>query len=859
MSQQIILRPLGIATSPNKLGSMPAGALSKALNAWMRVPGVIESSKTWVQRRTVAAFSGIANPTSFLYDFAEAGITNNTLMVFQAAGGIWECAFLFIPGSGVTPWPFANELVNMFPHIAGYSRVVSVGSHAMINCELGHLAFDSIIIPDNAAPREAGLYPPNVIFSFINSSQNDVGAIARSTHCHSTAVFRRIYSQFSGFESDSYEMVSAPTVASHTYGPTTGSAVGFATIRHEIRFEPATAKAGDLVEVYRTRSQIYDSTTPPLQYVNTGSDYYLAVSAYLTSADIASNAVTLIDNTQDTALGQALYTNDGLQGAESAALPPPTSLAMCMFKNHAHFFNTLSAPFMKIQSSYNWGVIPGALSADIRLQSFGGLGTTFTATNGSATLTGISAAHMNGLAIGQVLDDATGFPGGAGAIVSVGVNSVVVDVPYTGTSGSFSRFFMDTITINGARFRASNPSEFASALGLGGIGSWTVAGLSFVVPPIVSVLNYPFTTTPADYITITKRDIWGNYDPAKLTFSVSASRGFLLDPKLPNTSSGQVKVFTAETDFNGWMWSEKGQPENVPITNQDFVGSGSIYGAIATRDCIWVSASDGLWRISGTGGQAGAGYDWRCDPVDSTLFFASPQSFCVLRDVVYAYTNRGFVAIYPDGSVNNISQGRLDDVMPGSQFIAFDIDPAFVTLCIADVEKDEVIIRVRNSAAGVVWRYNVDMDAFTQEQVGATLVGGAYCLSDEGVCLTRTANGGEIIGPSSGTYAAMDIEFQPLYADNPFVQRHWQNVNVAVEDITDNVTVKTNGLTAGTRALTPGGASINSRQAFSVPRNAPAISNNLQVAVTFASDDQSAKLQGVSIDYEDITTQRKVR
>lgn len=864
MPQQIILAPLGMITQPNKLGQYPSGAMSLALNAYMRNPGTIESSRGVFVVANLSGAGTASNPEIWMMGFVGS---SRAAVLYRIASGEWACTWFGLTGAGGGTDFLYNELGfatgKQYIPLDGRFGYATTGKHTVLTCALGVMAFDYTDPTTFAerAPRQAGLLPPRYMTTTTTASGTNAGALGTYKHAHCIAMQRR---QYAG---ENYEMISAPCVPSHVYS-NVSAANTYVNLTHTVFFETGFSKAGDIIEVYRTRSQTHDYSTTPETMVNTGADYFLSATHTLTAAEAAfGNIATLVDTTPDELLGDALYTNDGQQGGGAAAFVPPTSKSVAKFKGYTFYLNNTEAPQFKFRPSGSWSISIAGDTSAFRKNNFGNFNFVGSITAGGTTVTGISAADIVGLVVGQNVFSGPAYPTTPGVITAVGVSTITVTPAATGAVTAASWVATDIIEIDGTRFPASNLSFFAVALAQDTTARYTSFLLACQNPQLNPLYSFQ-PTLPADFLTVKRRSFWG--DPtlsATRQMSVRATHGDYLRPALPRINAAEAaQVFAAKIQLNGVYWSEENQPENVPPDNFAFCGSGEIYASASTRDALWIFASDGLWRLSGTGGQAGRGFDWRIDPVDSTLSISGPQALCVLRDTVYAYTNRGFVSIDSNGTIREISSGRLGDLLPGPPWSGATVTGATAIFLTADIENDEVRFQEPGNVSGRSWIYNCLTDSFTQDTHslagGYRGFNGVYVDALRCVLLGMSGGGGQVFSLNATTYRSMDLTFQPVYSDSPFVQRHWQNINVATDDATATVDVYLNGsgTSIGQKTLTPGGTSIYSRQGWMVPRNGPAVSNNLAVRVV-GQDALTAPLrvQGVAIGFTNITEQRVKR
>lgn len=843
MNQQIIVQPLGLITQPNKLGTFPSGAMKTADGVFIRDPSIVEVSPYLAQSVTAANTFGsnlvlvFAGPPNF----STAGATS-MLQVYSSGGSY---LYAWLNGTSILGSGTLRTLTGAAQNLSTFAQTNSFTSRnrQFLNCTKAVLVADHIT--SNPTPRNAGLPP------VCTASAPGIGgvgpAVAAGNMMHYTAVIRRVFS-------DGYELVSAPSAATCLYasgGIDLGVFVYLSTVFH---------RAGDIVDLYRTRSQ--DQTTP----TNTGADYYLCNSYTLTSADLAATNILLRDFCGDDTLGDALYTNPGIQGEAAAAAPPPQCKAMANFKGYAFYLNCTDPAKIILRIGTFLGYMGDSATGAgvvVRSRGIGARLISATTTSGSPTITAVTAGDIVGIKVGQVVGSAR-FTSGS-VVTAVGATTITVNNNANASGAGHPIFLYDVIEVDGQSCTLSSAENFCTLPAVGG-GSGTnqadfvVQALDRVLPDVPGGSTNPFTTY-AEGILISR---WYLADGHSSALTLRATNGANYTPQIPEISA-TVRTITETTRPNGFSWSEQNQPERVCALSTGTAGSGEIYAAFPTRDALWIFASDGLWRLSGTGGSAGEGYDWRVDPVDSTLIISGPQAGCVLRDTVYAYTNRGVVAIDSSGSISELSMGRLNDIMPGPQWSLPTWDATSSMWMVADETHDEIQFTINNGDVHV-YVYNTITNVFTR----LTVLTGQPANIPAHACYNRSTEKVYYMDRSSSscltamatTYGPHTVLFQPMYGDNPFVMRHWQNVNYVFSDggATQTITPLVNGvsLTAVTGSLQ--GDSGYQRVSAGIPRNAPAIANQISVGFLGATTNATQRrLFSVAVDYEDLTAQRRKR
>lgn len=859
--QQIIVQPLGLITQPNKLGTFPPGAMQSAEGWYIRDPNILEVAPAVSSSYTASPPSTLSAGPVYLFagppDVPTVG-TQYTLLLFTTSGGTPRYSWQSSGGTN-------NGLTN-FADLAGNNQVLSaVGQissfnargRQFVNATKAVMAFDHAA-GANPTPRNAIGIPP-----VCTASASGIGGVgppvAAGNMMHYSATIRRVFA-------DGYELVSAPSAATCLYasgGVDLGVFIYVSTRYHQ---------AGDIIDLYRTRSQ------PQVSATNTGADYYLAVSYTLTSADIAATNFLLRDFCGDDTLGDALYTNPGAQGEAAAALPPPQCKVMANFKGHAFYLNCVDPAKIILRIGTFLGYMGDSATGAGVVVRTKGIGTRLisaTTTSGSPTITAVTAGDIVGIKVGQTVASAR-FAGNS-VVTAVGATTITVNNNASASGAAHPIFFSDVIEVDGNLCSLGSAENFCT-LPVAGGGSGTnqaafvVQALDRILPDVPGGSTNPFTTY-AEGLLISR---WFLADGHSASLTLRATNGANYSPQLPEITA-TVMTIAQTARPNGMSWSEQNQPERVCALSTSTAGQQEVYAAFSTRDALWIFASDGLWRLSGTGGNAGEGYDWRIDPVDSTLSISGPLAGCVLRDTVFAYTNRGFVSIDSSGNIKELSQGRLNDILPGPPWSLPTLSSTVAMWMIADETHDEILFtsNLTLNTVSYVYVYNLLNDTFTRLVCSSTfgtinITGAAsnypphaaYVRQGESVIFADRSSTSVLV-LTAGTWGPYGCLTQPVYVDNPFNLRHWQNASFVFQDFNNIqfVTVNINGtLTIPNVGNTSFGNSGHSRVSCSIPRNSPAIANQIAIGIQGTGGNSSQRrLFAIELDYVELTEQRRKR
>lgn len=174
---------------------------------------------------------------------------------------------------------------------------------------------------------------------------------------------------------------------------------------------------------------------------------------------------------------------------------------------------------------------------------------------------------------------------------------------------------------------------------------------------------------------------------------------------------------SSERLLNGLAYSKASQPDAFPPVNVVRVGRGdaSIRRIVALRDCLFVFASDGLWRLTGYSPETFA-----LEMFDSSVVVAavSPNAIAVMDDAIYCWCNLGIVRITTSGVE------MLDDAI--RDFVALQ-GTRRGSFAVADSTRKRVLFFLGNDSAGNPYPsahralvYHARAQAWTLYHYGAT-------------------------------------------------------------------------------------------------------------------------------------------
>lgn len=846
MSQQLVLTPLGIVTEPNKLGQVPAGALSVMTECVERSPGIIENLPAWATRATIPSDAGttaaflIATPGPYM------------LVVFNVTAGWKYCWFDQTSGAqlfgGAQNLSFARGATTFNQSIPlttqpGFTSAI-VGQQIFLNTYSNVLVWDTYTPTSTltATPRPAGMPVPNI------SDITSVAGVAlpANSYAHYVAIAKRTVGD--------KVIVSAPSAAISAVADIGQCAVQV-VVKLGIGGGFCQFNVGDTIELYRTVSKPSGISAVYASFQRgeeAGSEYRKATSYVLTADDVDANSnSTIVDNTPDTSLGEALYTNQAIAGAAAAASIPPAVELLTGYKGFLFGFGVTRTPSLLVRPTGFWGISETSMSsAEVSSGEGRVLLTGATYSNGGTTVSLSPTSQLAWLKPGMAVFG-TGLTGQT--ITAIGGSSFTISPAASAAGSSVAVSVMDLIlhSVDGGAVQTQFIEDWDNLVsGLAGSSyNLLLECLSLKLPPY-SASGGVFRSQPTDGFTLSTRH--GMDTRAPMTLQIS--RGDNWDPRMPGPLDTARSV-PYEVKPADMVWSEGGAPESWPRIQRDTFARGTPCAVASTRDAMIIGYTDAIWRVSGTGGTAGKGYDWRADPIATNITFNGSQVLAVLSDVVYAQSSDGLLGI-SDSAIQRITQGRVHDQLDCPPWTDGPYTVSTARFTIADEEHNEILFREPSASGGRMWIYNTNTDRLSQTISHESPFHGDYSrFLRLPLVVGRDGSSTWTVKAQSGSMANFSMTYATVYADNPFAQRHWQTLNVSAETAGSvTVTATFNGVSGGSRTLGADG-----RVAFEVPRNAPAIGNTLQVALSVTAGGNSVKLNGFALDYRDHTERRRTR
>jgi hypothetical protein len=818
--REVIVRPRGLVTSPNKYGQYPAGAMSTCRNVALRDPGVILSMPARRSFQDNIMSNGYAIRRLFSGDASVLSFGNNA--------GAWQARWSTIA---------SNTSIAITPPGMSAATIDTAKSHLarararffFTSLNDGVMALDA---EGGATARAAGMPAPQINLS--TSSTTNATCLADGYVARWKATITRL-------SSDGYELTSEPSTAVEFQNVGFISAVD---VTWNITFPLGwDVQAGDILRLWRTKAVPSGS--------DAGGTYYSSLAVTVTGGMAAAFTTTIKDTLPDAALGEELYTNPGrpvpaIVGVGGAYVNTPPALATdtWTFKTQTFYAMQRLASHKKLRIAGTWGALT---TESTRASGIGSRTVSGDSTIGSPTIT--NCTSTTGIYAGQIVyvvapNGLNPDPGLINAIVvSKTANTITFDRNATASSTSSPGFVIgmaDRIEINGTKI--------------------TILSFNALIEASTSLVIQ--ATSPAIYsssapnVNITMDLRMARYGLGALTLRATNPQNY--DPPLTDFA-GAVTNGDYDERFNRIQWGKPQQPEAVPPQQEEIYGTGVHYRAMPTRDCTWLFASDGLHRMSGLED------NYRVDPVDSRLILAGRNAVSVCNDTVYAYTNRGLVSIDSGGNIKDIARLVLADLLPGAAYA-----DTWDTFVACDELHREVWLSFHDSASFSTTSYvyseitetfhdvvDGEWTALEWAPYQRSLVVGMFDgLNAPDLSYFQTDT-------STTRMSGAIFEWQPILGDNnPFTQKQWIQWEPIFEKITSiSAAVLYTGTLDKTMVLaTSSSPVLEARGTIGVPR-AAAIGNTFRPRLEFGtgSTTQLWSFRGISTRYVVLSEELGVR
>lgn len=645
------IAPKGLGTEPNALQAGAAGYLRQCHNVLAVRPGLLEPPFGVARSGAITATSPGANyriRSLIPYDHG----SQSDVLVISKDGSNWDARWAIggaVVGGGAGNFGAPPVDVESQDHKALIAR-----KNLYLLTQYG---LRKLTAPGDDQ-QETMLHEVGMILTALSSAGTPVMLADTKVVAYRALIART--------DANGYIIRSAPSPYKRLINDAGGAAVRDGIVTVPL---PGYVAAGDRLELYRSKAATGVTSIP-------SDELFLAHEHVIAAADVVAGYVEITDVRLESMLGAPLYTNGSQEGIALANDPPPSARDAALFGGCAWYADLL----------YRYGAKIAITLVDVtdglqRIRHTGGAGAGVVFTNGSPIATMPTTA---GLVAGMLVSDNLLNPRTvAGTCVPIGTKILSVD---NGT----------TITMT-ANATATNPDRTADFRDVVTIGNTDLYyGVGSVVPPdqvgervfgasgstteelarsaaenfayVASrVLATTYTVQAIDELTVMTGQLWiREAYPGNSAFTLATSRTTAFTPKMQNTSysTGTASHTSRDELPGGLAFSKLDKPEAVPIPYKLLLGDASrrrILRIFRQGESLLVLKEDGVFRVTGTGPD-----QWRVSEVNANVWPLAADCCCDLDGVVYAFTNRGIVAI-DGGGVTFLSDPVIGDQLRDTQ------------------------------------------------------------------------------------------------------------------------------------------------------------------------------------------------
>lgn len=230
-----------------------------------------------------------------------------------------------------------------------------------------------------------------------------------------------------------------------------------------------------------------------------------------------------------------------------------------------------------------------------------------------------------------------------------------LNIKLLAVSGSSGLAANDTITINGVVYTAKVSEDVASAEFAVVTGGSASQNIDDTARSLVKVINqHSANTAIYAYYETGYQDLPGQILLRKRTLDTTA-----FTVSVSKTSAWDIDDGQSDNEViqNGLSWGKNQQPEHVPTSHLEYVGSKSYptRRILALRDSLFILKDDGVFRLTGSAGA------WSISALDTSTKILAPDSAVVVNNQILCLADQGIVSI-SDVGVQVLSEPIKDQL-----------------------------------------------------------------------------------------------------------------------------------------------------------------------------------------------------
>jgi hypothetical protein len=709
-ARELTLQPAGLLTDPSEFGAVPSGAMLRLDDCIMRQAGIIEPRPGFVSISLETDFAG--RPESIVpYDGAlmvwrmatdtgtrylgvlEADDDYNDLTgenappdpaYWAGRGCTMRRNFYFQTDSGpkkiTSKGDLSPDRAGVMPPVYLYAGTVGGGQDVVFTTNGERAAYRACIRREDANGVVVRSAPSDRVVVENNNATADgtITAYLDSTQIDTACVLEVYRSEITtGTPSDEMQLVveqrlaaSAASVTVTDTTPETARGAALYTSPSQGGILAANQLPPRSRDVVAFRDSLFFIEADEPQRITARIKSSMGGVNTLVG-DVSSGTDTILNCTgiSDLRIGMLVWETGAITSISATRRFPPGTYVTAISGGTVTVSANAVSTAVGVSFEYHWDGLGGTER----------YGFTQDATNQLTDLVTSTSIRV-GM---RVWDGAHPFATGTNIDADTYVSSITGSGPYTITlsknaigTGFARYYFSDILTVNGVEWAYTTDSTTAQASIANRVlphrstyyGTQDLAAdrAAMVVCEYMSrwvsanagtYTIHPWVRHAQPYYADERIDdgpagvlVWEERqrDNVGIVLTVNSGARSFFEPAIP--ADGLVSVQRR----HAVVWSETGEPEHVRLLS--YAGAGEewepAWRGVATRDALFLFKRDGIWRLTGTGGQ------WRIDPVSTDHRLLGPECVGVLGDAVYAWTNHGVVRI-TDGGITQISHPRI--------------------------------------------------------------------------------------------------------------------------------------------------------------------------------------------------------
>jgi hypothetical protein len=694
MSQNVLLRAQGLYSFPNRLSSVPSGALLKARNIVINRDNIAESRRGFKLYGSVMGSSssntahqlltykgrifrhwGSGAGTTLDYDSNGTGtfsqfsvvLTGNTTNTDATISNITTTSQLevgmSVAGTGIPAnTTIASITNNTTIELSAAATATNVGTSLTFTWNIAEVETGkrlrsveqngNLYFTSSEGIRKISTTSASGLSSAVITKAGGIKALDASVSINNNSGF---------FTANS---VVAYRIVWGIQDSNSNLILGTPSSREVLRNTSASSKTVNItitIPLGITTSyfyQVYRSAVvaDPSGDQDPGDELQLVYEANPTNSDLTAGSVSITDIYPELLRAKAanLYTNQNSgEGILQANDIPPLAKDITSFKGYTFYANTSTLQRLDLSLLAISALVSGTSTLTVTDGTTTNTYTFKTQTITCDTHTNTTVDNIASTATLRAGQSISGADFAAGTFIVRIVSATSIEISQAATATTAATTFDVGFEDNTSKFvaisEAATPAQQVDE---------TARSLVRVINAQDSEIVYAYYLSgPSDVpgqILLEARTL--SQDAFHLTVNDAATTGIEFNPTLP--AAGSSVISNNEVNPNRIYYSKFQQPESVPLLNYLDVGpkDKAIIRILALRDNLFILKEDGVYRLSGLT------TPFTVYPFDFSVTITAPDSAVVLNNLIYVYSSQGIGRI-SDTGVEVISRPIEDEII----------------------------------------------------------------------------------------------------------------------------------------------------------------------------------------------------